>query len=68
MEGDEMSGQTLIDQVVSETGLPADQLTRELVELLESAGITPETASLDELRLVLTEYVQDILVQAKEVY
>jgi len=59
-------GDKLFRQVTEATGLPKEEISNELAGLLEAAGFQPENMSLDDLRAVLAEYVQDILLAAKE--
>lgn len=56
----------LFRQVTEATGLPKEEISNELASLLEAAGFQPENMTLDDLRAVLAEYVQDILLAAKE--
>lgn len=59
-------GDKLFRQVTEATGLPKEEITNELAGLLTAAGFHPENMTLDDLRAVLAEYVQDILLAAKE--
>lgn len=59
-------GKTLIEQISVSTGLPENLIQDELVTLLASAGVNPDLATLEDLRKVLADYLQDVLVAAKE--
>lgn len=59
-------GKTLIQQITNSTGLPEDLIQDELNTLITAAGVQPENVTLEDLRKILAEYVQDVLVQAKE--
>lgn len=59
-------GEDLIGQIAIATGLPTTLIRGELARLLESAGLKAESATLEDVRAVLAEYVQDVLVEAKE--
>lgn len=59
-------GEKLFDEVTGATGLPGDLITAELSGLLSAAGIERENLTLDDLRAVLADYVQDILLAAQE--
>lgn len=63
---DDLIGKKLFDQVTEATGLPNDLVAGELRTLLRQAEIEPENMSLDDLRRVLAEYVQDILLSVKD--
>lgn len=59
-------GEELFGQVTVATGLPADLVSDELERLLGKAGIKREDLTLEDLRRILAEYVQDVLLAAKE--
>lgn len=56
-------GEPLFDQVTDATGLPKELISKELDQLLDSAGVTRDEMTLDDLRQILAEYVQDVLLQ-----
>lgn len=56
----------LFDQVTDATGLPSNLVSTELETLIASAGLDKENLTLDDLRIVLANYVQDVLLAAKE--
>ena len=62
------SGQSLLTQIASNTGLPEDTMTKELGSLIEGAGLDSKAVTLDDLRRVLAEYVQDVLLSAKQAH
>ncbi len=62
------SGRALLTQIVSNTGLPEDSLHRELGTLVEGAGLDSNVVTLDDLRRVLAEYAQEVLLSAKQAY
>ena len=59
-------GNKLITEIASNTGLPETLMTQELDRLVESAGLESNIVSLDDLRRVLAEYAQEVLMQVKE--
>lgn len=61
-----MKGHTLIQKVCSQTDIPEYLLNAELRELLEKKNFSEEHLTLDQLRELLTEYLQDILLEAKK--
>jgi len=61
-----MSGAKLLKTLVSATGLPKAGVEKELDRLLVSAGKSPENLTIDELRELLAEYLQEVLLSAKQ--
>lgn len=61
-------GEQLLIDVASATGLPEDMVTRELGELIKKAGLDPARLTLEDLRQILAEYVQDVLLAAHTEY
>ena len=59
-------GNKLISQIALNTGLPNEIMTDELSRLLGAAGLEPEMVTLDDLRKVLADYAQEVLLAAKE--
>jgi hypothetical protein len=60
-----MAGEALIKQLALLTGLPQEQISAELIQLVQAQGIDTETVSIEDLRMILAEYLQDTLVAAK---
>lgn len=61
-------GEALIGELTEATGLPKELVDTELGRLIDSAGKIREDVTLDDLRVILAEYVQDVLLAAKEAY
>jgi hypothetical protein len=61
-------GEDLFSQVIDATGLPQDGVSQELNRLLNQAGVERSEMTLDDLRRILAEYVQDVLLSAHEEY
>lgn len=59
-------GDELFGEVTDATGLPTDLVSNELESLLNQAGIRREEMTIEDLRKVLANYVQDVLLAAKE--
>jgi len=59
-------GNALFKTVVSATGLPETSVSRELEGLLGQAGISSSEMTLEDLRQVLADYLQDVLLELKE--
>ncbi len=58
----ELSGIELVDQVVSLTGLPQDLVSQDLLKFINESGIAPEQLTLNDLRSVLTQYLESMAV------
>lgn len=61
-----MEGHALLEILAEASGLPTDLVERELVELIKAQGKNEKVVTLDDLREILSAYLQDVLVQAKE--
>ena len=59
-------GTKLINFVVENTGLPAEPVHRELNGLLEKHGVNPDSMTLEDLREVLADYLQDVFLELQE--
>lgn len=59
-------GEALIKTLVEQTDLPADPVERELSRLIDKAGLTKETITLEDIREILAEYLQETLLEAKD--
>lgn len=60
-----MEGHKLIEKLALLTGLPSEAISRELVGLVESYGIRPEALTMNDVRNILADYLQDVLLSAK---
>jgi hypothetical protein len=54
---------TLTEQVVTLTGLPQEALTKEFEDVIKKEGFNPEALTLEELRLVLSSYLNEIFLE-----
>lgn len=59
-------GEVLIGELTEATGLPKELVDSELGRLIDNAGKIRDDVTLDDLRVILAEYVQDVLLAAKE--
>lgn len=59
-------GHSLLETLILATGLPDSQIRSELQNLMSKHGKTPETVTVADLREMMTEYLQDVLVAAKD--
>ena len=55
------SGTELVDAVVSFTGLPETLVGQELGNILENAGHSPDTLTLEQLRAAMIAYLESTL-------
>jgi hypothetical protein len=59
-------GHSLIETLIMATGLPETQIRSELQFLISKHGKSPETVTVADLREIMAEYLQDVLLAAKE--
>ena len=59
-------GKKLLSEISEKTGLPQQWVMDELKAMIKQSGYDPDKLSLEDLRLVLAEHLQDILLKAKE--
>ncbi len=55
----------LFKKVTDATGLPSDLITKELNQIVNNKGIQSDDLTLDELRVVMAEYLREVILQAK---
>ncbi len=60
-----MEGLGLLNLLIDATGLPKDALETEIQQILEERGFRAETLTLDQVRDVLSVYLQNVLLAAK---
>lgn len=56
----------LIDAVIGHCGLPENLVQDELYSCSQKAGLEMENLSLDQLRDLMAEYLQDVFVELKQ--
>lgn len=56
-------GENLFADLTSATGLPEQLIAKELDRLLSLSGITRQELTLDSLRTILANYIQDVLIE-----
>jgi hypothetical protein len=59
-------GQELITSLAVATGLPQEMISKEIIQLIEKSGKKPEEVSLEDLRRIVADYLQDTLLALKE--
>ncbi len=60
-----MEGDALISILVDATGLPKAWVETELRALMNKRGFSSESLTLESMREILAEFMQDVLVAAK---
>ncbi|MBI2811892.1 MAG: hypothetical protein HYX67_13840 [Candidatus Melainabacteria bacterium] len=61
-----MEGNALLKLLIESTGLPPEAVERELGKILTKAKIQPEELTLEKVREILSTYLQDVLIEAKQ--
>jgi len=64
MEG-MMEGLGLLRVLIESTGLPPVSVELEMRRLIEKHGFSLDTLSLEQVRIILADYLQDALLEAK---
>ncbi len=58
----------LFKKVTESTGLPANLVSNELGKLLSKKGLNASDMTMEELRQVLSQYLKDVIIQAKDAF
>ncbi|MGE3973144.1 MAG: hypothetical protein AB7F59_01310 [Bdellovibrionales bacterium] len=56
----------VLEQIAEATGLPSHLVMGELKGMIEKAGLDAQTMSMDDLRNILAEYLQNVILNARE--
>lgn len=59
-------GKIKLSDVVLATELPTDPVEKELVSLMKKNNISAEELTIDELREIVAEYLQEVLLGLKD--
>lgn len=59
-------GERLLTDLADATGLPSNLVTDELGRLLQNAGVEKAEITLDDLRAILADYMQEVLLAARD--
>ena len=59
-------GNALLETLISATGLPEGDIHREIQVLLSKHNMDSNTLTMEDLREIMAEYLQDVLLSAKE--
>lgn len=60
-----MEGLSLLKLLIESTGLPTEAVEREIHRLVAQHGLRNTEVTLDDVRAILTTYLQETLVEAK---
>lgn len=60
-----MNGEELLNKICEATDLPPGLIKNELYELISQKGFEAQKINLEELRTLLAEYLQDVILKAK---
>ena len=60
-----MEGLGLLKLLIESTGLPTEAVEKEIHRLVAKEGLDTRDVTLDDIRNILTTYLQDTLVEAK---
>ncbi len=60
-----MEGLELLRVLIESTGLPPEAVERELSRMVKNHGLDPAALTLEDVRQVLSSYLQDVLLEAK---
>lgn len=60
-----MDGIALIKALLESTGLPQESLSAEVDRLIAKTGVSKDNFTLDDLRLVMEEYLHSVLPDAQ---
>ncbi len=55
----------MLQNLISATGISEDLISSELKQLTARAGIDPKDLTIEDLRQILADYVQEVLLSAK---
>lgn len=61
-----MQGLALLKTLIESTGLPPEAVERELNRILAKGNFQREELTLDDVRELLSVYLQDVLMEAKQ--
>ena len=61
-----MRGKDLINKVSSSSDMPAEVIKDELKDLLSHHDLSEQNLTLDQLREVVAEYLQDVFLETKQ--
>jgi hypothetical protein len=63
-----MSEKCLMEELIQLTGIPNELMRRELESMRNKAGLENKPLTIEDLRGLIAEYLQETLVEAKKKY
>lgn len=63
-----MEGKALVHKLLEATGVNGESLEAEMKKVMDDSNVNEETLTLEQLREILANYLQDVLTEAKETY
>lgn len=63
-----MDGNALVKAILDLTGLPQESLSSEMDQMIQSSGLNKENVCLDDLRIMLEEYLHAVLPEAQKIH
>lgn len=58
----------LFEKIVKSTGLPEELVTQDFLKKITDRGFEKSTLTIDQIRDVLADYLQDVILQARDEY
>jgi hypothetical protein len=58
----------LFEKIVKSTGLPEELISQDFLKKISDKGFEKSSLTIDQIRDVLSEYLQDVILQAREEY
>ena len=59
-------GEDILKNLIQATGISEELISSEIKLLTDRAGIPEQDITIEDLRLILADYVQEVLLSAKE--
>jgi hypothetical protein len=59
-------GNEVFKKVTEATGLPQELVSKELATLLSVKGVSSADVTVEDLRVVLSEYLKEVIIKAKD--
>lgn len=56
----------LFEKIVKNTGLPEELISQDFLKKISDKGFEKNSLTIDQIRDVLAEYLQDVILQARE--
>ncbi len=56
----------LFNKIIAGTGLPKNLISQEFLKKIQEMGFDKETLTVEQLREVLSDYLQEVIIGARE--